>query len=83
MVALLHRGDAGTDVDDDARALVPEDRREDALRVRAGQGEVVGVADAGGLDLDQHLAGLRSFELNGHDLQRLAGLGGDCGANVH
>ena len=51
----------GPDVDDDAGALVPEDRREQTLRVGARQRELVGVADAGGLDLDQHLAGLRAL----------------------
>ena len=66
VVALLQRRDARPDVDDDAGAFVAEDRREQALRIGAGKGEVVGVADAGGLDLDQDLAGLRAFELNGH-----------------
>ena len=65
---------AGADVDDDARALVAEDRREEALGIGAGERELVGVADAGGLDLDQHLAGLRAFEVDGLDGQRLAGL---------
>jgi hypothetical protein len=76
-------GDAGADLDHDAGAFVAEDRREQALRIGARKREVVGVADAGGLDLDQNLAGLRAFELNGHDLERLARLHGDCGANVH
>ena len=52
----LHRGDARADLDDDARALVPEDDREQALGVCARAGELVGVADARRLDLDQHLA---------------------------
>ena len=32
--------------------------------IAARQGELVGVADAGGLDLDQHLAGARSLEID-------------------
>ena len=51
VVALLERGHARADVDHDARALVAEDRREQALGVGARAGELVGVADAGGLDL--------------------------------
>jgi hypothetical protein len=56
MVALLQRRDAGADIDDHARALMAEDGRENALGIGAGPGEFVGVADAGGLDLDQNFA---------------------------
>src|SRR5262249_31010577 len=72
VVALLHRGDARPDVDHDARALVPEDRGEQAFRIGARARELVGVAHAGGLDLDQHLAGLRTVERHRRDLERLA-----------
>jgi len=41
------------------------------------------VADAGGLDLDQHFALARALELHGGNFQRLAGGNGDGGANVH
>src|SRR5262249_19602455 len=47
VVALLHRGDARPNVDHDARALVPEDRGEQAFRIGARARELVGVADAG------------------------------------
>ena len=77
------RGDARADVDHDARALVAEDRREQPLRVLAGQRELVGVADAGGLDLDQHLAGLRAFELHMGDRERLARLERHRRTHVH
>ncbi len=60
-----------------------EDRREQAFGVRARQGELVGVADAGRLDLDQHLALARSFEVDLHDLERLACGNGDGGAGFH
>ena len=83
MVALLHAGDAAADIDHDAGALMAEDRREQAFGIGAGQREFVGVADAGGLDLDQHLALARSLELDGGDFQRLAGGDSDGGANVH
>jgi hypothetical protein len=38
-----------------------ENGRETAPRVGAGPGEFVGVADAGGLDLDQNFARARAF----------------------
>ncbi|MCY1297407.1 hypothetical protein D9M70_468450 [compost metagenome] len=60
-----------------------EDGREQAFRIGAGQREVVRVADAGGLDLDQHFAGLWAFELNRHDLERLACLNGNGGTYIH
>src|SRR3546814_6082406 len=56
VIAFLQAFHVGTDVDDDAGALVAEDRREDAFRVGAGQRVLVGMADAGRLDLDQHFA---------------------------
>jgi hypothetical protein len=65
VVARLDAGDPGADLDDDAGALVAEDRREDALRIVAGEREGIGVADAGGLDLHQHLAGTRAVEVHG------------------
>jgi hypothetical protein len=68
----LHRRDARPDIGHDAGALVPEDRGEQALRIGARARELVGVAHAGGLDLDQHLAGLRTIERHRRDLERLA-----------
>ena len=60
----LDRRDALADIDDDAGALMAEDGRKQALRIGARQREFVGVADAGRLDLDQHLAGARAVELD-------------------
>ena len=60
-----------------------EDRREDALAVEPVERVGVGVADAGRLDLDQHLAGLRAFEVDLDDLERLLGFEGDGGAGLH
>ena len=60
-----------------------EDGREQAFRIGARQRELVGVADAGRLDLDQHLAGPRAVEVDLHDLQRLSGCDGNGGAGFH
>src|SRR5665213_2017025 len=83
MVAGLDRGDAVADLAHDARAFMSENRREDAFRIGAGQRVGVGVANAGRLDLDQHLAGLRSFDVDGLDGERLAGLPGHRRAGFH
>jgi hypothetical protein len=80
VVALFDAGHARADIDHDAGALMAEDRRKQPFRVGARQRELVGVADAGGLDLDQHLALPRAFEVDLGDLQRLSGLDGHCGA---
>src|SRR5579862_2081965 len=83
VVTLLYGRHAGADIDDDAGALVAEDRRKQPLGIRARQGELIGVADAGRLDLDQNLAGARAFELDGGHFERLAGAEGYGGANIH
>ena len=77
------RGYARPDIDHDAGTLVPEDRREQAFRIRTGQCELVRVADARGLHLDQHFAGLRSLEVNLHDLKRLRLFQSNGGAGFH
>ena len=77
VVALLQGYDPGPDIDHDARALMAEDHREEALRIAAGARELVGMADARCLDLDQHLAELRPFEVDGLDFELLAGLVAD------
>ncbi len=71
MIALLHAGDALADVDHDAGAFMAEDRREQPFGIGAGQRELIGVADAGGLDLDQHFAVVRPLELHRRYFQRL------------
>jgi hypothetical protein len=83
VVALLHAGHARPDVDDDAGALMAEDGGEQPFGVGAGERELVGVADAGRLDLDQHLAGFRPVELDLGDLERLGLLECDRGAGFH
>ena len=74
MVVLLDGGDARSDIDHDARTLVAQDRRKQALRVGAGKREFVGMTDACRPDLHQHFTGLRPFQLHMRDRQRLARL---------
>ena len=63
--------------------LVAEDHREQAFRVGARARELVGVADAGSADLDQHLARARPVEVHGLDDQGLPGTVGDGGTCLH
>src|SRR5581483_11876323 len=56
---------------------------EDAFRIGAGQRELVGVADAGRLHLDQHFAGLWSVEVDLDDLQRPGLLERNGGSRFH
>ncbi len=83
VVARLHAGDARPDLAHHARALVAEDRGEDAFAVEPVERVGVGVADAGRHDLDQHFALLRAFEVDLDDLERLLGLESDGGAGLH
>jgi hypothetical protein len=71
VIAGPNRRDARADLDDDARALVPEDHREQPFGIGARARELVGVTHARGLDLDQHLAGLRAFQIDLFDDERL------------
>src|SRR5271169_3813322 len=71
------------DIDDNAGAFVAEDRRKQPLGVSARQRELVGMADAGRLDLDQHLAVLWAVELDRLDRQLLSGLVRDGCASFH
>src|SRR5690606_41131445 len=54
-----------------------ENGREDAFRIGTRQGEIIGMADARRLDLDQHFAGAWALQLHGHDLEGLASLNGN------
>src|SRR4029079_7916336 len=83
VVALLQRHHARPDIDDDARAFMAEDHREQPLGIAAGARELVGVADARRLDLDQHLAELRPLEIDGFDDEFLAGLVTDRSLGLH
>ena len=72
MVAFLQGGDPGSDINHDARALMAKNGREDAFRVSARQGVVVGVANPGGLDLDQNFTEFWTFKVDGFDGEGLA-----------
>src|SRR5262249_7362724 len=83
VIALLHAGHAGADVDDDPGALVSEDHPEQPLAIGARARELVGVADAGRLDLDEDLARLRSLEVDLLDDERFASLIRNCRTRLH
>ena len=83
MIARANARDARADVDDDAGPLVPEDCRKEPFRIGARAGELVGMADAGRFDLDQHLAFARAVEINGFDAQRRARFECDGGPDLH
>ena len=83
MVAFFDARHAAPDIDDDAGTLMAEDRRKQPFRIAAGQCELVGVADPGRLDLDQHLAVFGTIELNLLDRERLSGLESDSSACLH
>jgi len=70
VVAFLHASYARAHIDHNARTLMPEDGREESLGVGAGTREFVGMANAGRLDFDQHLAGFWSIQLHRFDYQR-------------
>ncbi len=83
VIAGLDRGDARAHLPDDAGALMAEDRGENPFAVQTIQRIGVGVTDARRLDLDQHFAGLRTFQVEFDDLKRLLRLERDCGACLH
>src|SRR5262252_9046203 len=83
VVALGDACHAASDIDDDAGAFMAEDRRKQALRIRPGEREFVGVADPGRLDLDKNLAVLGTVELNLLEAQRLSGFESDSSACLH
>jgi len=70
-------------IDHDACTFVPRDGREQAFQVGAAEPVLVGVADAGGLDLDQHFARARTVQVHGLDGQRGAGFPGNGCAGLH
>lgn len=83
VVADDQRRDPGADLLDDAGALVAEHAGGVAGRVGTGRGVEVGVADAAGVQPDEHLARLRLREVDVLDHQRLSELLQHGGANLH
>src|SRR5262249_45870075 len=83
VVSRLERSHARAGFDHHTGSLMAENRREQALRVLAREGELVGMADARRLDLDHHFAGARAVEIDVRDRERLARLEGDGGTDLH
>src|SRR5215475_10800285 len=83
VIAHFHRCHAGADLADDARALMAENRWKYSFAVETVERVGVGVTDSGRLDFDQDLAGLRTFEIDFDDFERLPGFESDSGARLH
>jgi hypothetical protein len=71
VVAHLDAGDALADGLDDAAPFMAQDAGEDAFRIGTGEGEGIGVADAGGDDAHPHFARLGRHDLDFFDGQGL------------
>ena len=82
MVAGPHRSHGRADRLDHARALVAEDDRQ-RIGERALDHLEVGVAEAAGAHLDQHVAGLERRHVERVEGQRLADLVENRGAEFH
>ena len=83
MIAGRYAGDAGADFAHDARAFMAEHAGEKAFGIESVERVGIGVADAGGHDLDQHLACLGPFQVELDDFERLLRGEGDCSAGFH
>ena len=83
MVALRDARHTTSDIDDNARTFMAEDRWKEPFRIAPGQGELVGMANSSRLDLDQYLSVLGAIQLNGLDLERLPGFESDSSACFH
>ena len=68
MVAGFQAGHAFAHFLHDAGAFVAKNGRKDTLRILAGQGVGIGVANAGGDDLHQHFPGLGAGHIHFFDL---------------
>lgn len=79
VIADFDAGDPFADGFDDAAPLVAENAGEDPFRIFTGEGEGIGVADAGGDDAHPHLARLRRHDLNLFDGEGLTRAPGDGG----
>jgi hypothetical protein len=76
------RGDPGARLHYDARSFMAENRRKQPLGIGARKCELIDVADAGRLDLDQYFPVLWTFEVGLYDFERFAFFKGDCCACV-
>src|SRR6202140_3855588 len=83
MVAGLHRGDALSDLPDDAGTLVAEDRGEDSLAIESVKRIGVGVANSRRLDLDKDFPRFWTIQIELDDFEGLLRLKRDGGACLH
>jgi len=83
VIARFQRGDARSDFDDNAGTFMTKDRRKQPLRIRPGQRELVGVADARGLDFHKHLKGTRAFQIDRGYLKRFSCGNCNCCTSFH
>ena len=82
MVAFGQRAHVGADIDHHTGPLMAQYGGKQTFRIRTGQCVFVGMANACGFKLDQHLTFPGSFELHGFNAQWFAGLEGHGSANV-
>lgn len=82
MIARPHAGDADPDVFDNASALLPQDRRK-AAGMAVCQRMRIAMANAGGHQAHQHLAGTRRLQVDFFDGQRLVRTPGHRSACLH
>ena len=83
MVAWLDAADLRADLNHNAGPLMAEDGRKHAFGVVAGQGEGVGMTDAGCLELNHDLALLGAFNVHLFNFEGFARFPGDCRACLH
>jgi len=83
VIARLQAGDAGADFEDNTGPFMAENGWKQPLRIGARQGELIGVADAAGLDLHQHLARLGAFKIELDDFEGLLRGKGNGGTSLH
>jgi len=60
-----------------------EDRGKNSFAVQTVEGVGVGVANSGRLDLDEHFAGLRAFQIYFNDFKRLFCFECNSGTRFH
>ena len=83
MIARFDRGHPRPNLTHDARALMPQNRGEDALTVEPVERIGVGVADTRCHDLDEHFPGLRAFEVELNNFQWHLGFKRNSSAGLH
>ena len=83
MVTFCEALHAGPCLHHHARALVTQDRREQALRVFAGEGKRIRVTNTGGFNFDQDFSLPGSIKFNGFNAKGFSGLKGHGSLDVH